>query len=186
MKKYILSLVAVVLMTVLAMNVFAQTQKDGDNRQVTQEEFAVEMVKMLQVEHLLPNAALPSDAVDVLTSLGIAPLKGWHPKEFLNQEDYLVVVGKAQGKESVVYRRASQVDEKNIELINEKWLESYEETKKWKPLSKLLKDKKYFPHGAPQSPYGIVYKDSNGDHKVDPVVPSVAKLDEMRKSLTTK
>ena len=183
MKKNILILTILSLFLVSTLKVFAQDFEEG--KKVTQEEFAVEMVKVLDIEDLLPTAALANDCVDLLNSLGIAPLKGWHPKEFLNQEDYLVIVGKAQGKEGVVHKRATEIEEKNIEIINQKWREAYEAEDQWIPLSKLLKDKKYFPNGAPKSPYGITYKDANGDHRVDHFLAPVAKLQQIRQAFSS-
>ena len=72
-----------------------------------------------------------------------------------------------------------------MEIINEMWKESYDQTGKWMPLSELLKDKTYFPDGAPKSPYGHPYKDANGDHKVDPYFSPMAALVGFRQSLTT-
>ena len=112
MKKIIL---IIGLVIICSSTVFAQEQR------LTQEEFACETVEIMKIEYLLPVAALASDCVDVLEDLGISPLKGWRRKEFLSREDYFVLVGKAQGKEGLVHKRAYDVEIKNIEFIDKKW-----------------------------------------------------------------
>lgn len=134
---------------------------------ITQEEFAVELIKNMRMHGWLPTSALAGDCVEVLKRLGISPLKGWDNKALLEQEDYLVILAKLNGKERMVHKRAVAVEEKNTEAINKKWQESYDATGKWVPLDELLKDTRYFPNGPPESPYGLEYQDQNGDHKVD-------------------
>jgi len=161
-------------------------EKNLDDQPLTQEEFAVELVHVMGVENLLPVAALPGDYVDLLERLGIAPFGGWERKAFLNREDYLVIIGKAQGKEGIVHKQAVAVETKNVEIINKKWEQSYSDTKQWMTLSALLNDKAYFPQGAPRSPYGTRYTDKNGDHKVDPLFLPVASLIELQQFLSTR
>lgn len=167
-----------------ALSVSVQAQESPVDDRLTQEAFAVELVKIMDLEDRLPVSSLPRDSVNLLDGLGISPLDGWMPKEFLNQEDYLVLIGKAQGKEGLVHKRAIQVERKNMDLINEKWKSAYEATKVWPSLEQLLNDKEYFPNGAPQSPYGIKYADRNRDHKVDPYFSPLADLSKIREFLT--
>ena len=179
MKKIFLTFL---MLAILASNsVFAQEEKP-----LTQEQFAVELVKAMKLQNLLPKAPLPRDAVKLLDHLGIAPMTGWKNKELLGREDYLVIIGKAQGKENLVHQRALEVEEKNIEIINAKWQQAFDEEKKWPSLSELLKSEKFFPKGAPKSPYGIKYRDTNGDHKIDPYFSPIASLIEIRESLSTR
>lgn len=146
--------------------------KPGEFKRITQEEFALELVKGIRVENYLPTSALKSDCVDLLERFGIAPLKGWKNKEFLTQEDYLVVMGKMRGKEGLINQRAIAVERKNHEIINQKWREAFQKRANWPSLNELLSDKEFFPDGPPQSPYGLKYEDRNSDHVLDePFLP---------------
>ena len=180
MKKILLS--TLVTMFFVAQGLYAQEL--ALEERLTQEQFAVELVKIMKLEYRLPPAALPRDSVNLLNRFGISPLSGWRNKDFLNQENYLVIIGKAQGKERLVHKRALDIEHKNIDVINQKWQESYEATKTWMPLQALLNDRTYFPNGAPKSPYGTAYADVNGDHKVDPYFSPIASLEKLRESLT--
>lgn len=151
---------------------------------LTQEEFAVEVVKNLRLEGILPTAALARDCIDLLERIGIAPLGGWDSKSDLTQEDYLVVIAKAHGKETMLHQRAMAVEEKNIAVINQKWQEAYEKTGNWIPLQELLGDKNYFPEGPLSSPYKLEYEDRNGDHKVDSHFLPIVSLMKLRELLT--
>ena len=176
-----------VIIFLLAINTpaFSQEAPSSQNR-VTQEEFAVEVVKVLKIEELLPRAALPRDSVLLLEQIGISPLTGWKPKEYLANEDYLVLMAKAQGKENVVFSRANEVEQKNIETINKKWQEAYEKSRQWPSLESLLNNTSYFPHGSPKSPYGTPYVDRNNDHKVDEFTAPVFKLNQLREFLSSQ
>ena len=157
-----------------------------EERRVTQEQFAVGLVRNMKLEGWLPTAALPGDCVDLLENLGIAPLKGWDKKASLKQEDYLVIMEKAYGKEGVVYKRAAAVEEKSIEVINQKWQESHGATGHWVALKDLLNDRTYFPNGAPQSPFGLKYEDRNEDHKVDPHFLPIISLVNLSEFLSSR
>ena len=163
-----------------------QEFEEIEDEPLTQEEFAVELVRLLAIEDLLPPAALPSDAVNLLERLGIAPLKGWDNKAYLTQEDYLVIIGKAQGREGVVHERAVGVEERNIQIINEKWQQARDDLGSWPPLDELLNDPRYFPGGVPQSPYGFTYRDVNGNHTVDPVFLPAPALVELREAFSAE
>lgn len=143
---------------------FAQEAEE----RLTQEQFAVELVKAIKLDGSLPVAPLAGDCVKLLESIGISPFGGWKNKEFLKQEDYLVILAKVHGKEGLVFEKAAEVEERNIKVINQKWQDSYGKTGQWTTLSELLNDKAYFPEGAPVSPYKLKYEDKNGDHQVDP------------------
>lgn len=162
---------AQILIFLTVLNLFFSSFKayaeDQDVQVLTQEQFAVELVKMINLEGSLPTAALPSDCVDFLERIGISPLGGWNNKAVLSQEEYLVILAKAQGKEVVLHERALSVENKNIEVINKKWQEAFDKTGAWPSLSDLLMNKDYFPDGPLKSPYGLKYQDKNNDHKVD-------------------
>ena len=185
MKKIV---IAIFLSAVYALGtnslILAQPALSEENP-LTQEQFAVELVKLLKIENLLPLAALPSDCVNLLESYAISPLKGWDNKSLLKQEDYLVLVGIVQGKEQMIHQRAVQAEEANIEIINKQWEKAQVDSGRWLSLNELLNSKEYFPNGAPQSPYGVKYSDKNNDHKVDAFQIPVAKLVDIRQFLAT-
>ncbi|MBM3251987.1 MAG: hypothetical protein FJZ11_04310 [Candidatus Omnitrophica bacterium] len=137
--------------------IFAQ-----EDKAVTQEQFAVELVKNMNLQDQLPVAALPSDCVALLESIGISPLNGWNRKALLTEDDYTVIIAKAVGKENLVDQKAALVCHKRIEIIDERWQENPNLT-----LEELLHNKDIFPNGSPQCPYGLKYQDKNNDHKVD-------------------
>ena len=155
-----------ILMMFLALPLNAEEAPQMSERLI-QEEFAVELVKMMHLDHLLPTAALASDCVSLLERIGISPMQGWKNKALLTQEEYLVVLAKTYGREGILHKRAVAVEEKNIEVINTHWQSSYDKNGRWVLLAELLSDKEYFPQGPPKSPYGHGYKDDNNDHKVD-------------------
>jgi len=158
----------IILCAIFGLLYFAPTVKAEELEEtLTQEQFAVEIVRNMNLEGALPTAALPSDCVDMLERMGISPLNGWNNKALLAQEDYLVVLTKAHGRETLLHERAMAVEKKNVEIIDRKWQESYEKTGRWVSLDDLLHDKNYFPDGALKSPYDLKYEDKNGDHKVD-------------------
>ena len=161
-------------------------QESTPQERLTQEQFACETVKILHLEHRLPVAALPKDCVDLLESMGISPLSGWDPKAYLTREGYLVLIGKAQGKEGVIHRRAIEVEQKNTELINRKWKEAHDKTGQWPSLDQLLSDPVYFPKGAPKSPYGRKYRDADNDHQVDFYYSPMATLIEFREAISSQ
>ncbi|MFH1656001.1 MAG: hypothetical protein ABH954_05280 [Candidatus Omnitrophota bacterium] len=129
---------------------------------LTQEKFAVELVKNMGLQKQLPVAALPSDCVALLESLGIAPLKGWDRKALITEDDYTVILAKALGKEDVVHIKAAQICHSKVEIINERWKENNNLT-----LVEFLKNENIFPESSPQCPYGLKYEDKDGDNNVD-------------------
>ncbi len=172
------------LLTIFSADVFAQDVEEDLGERITQEEFAVELCLSMNMSGWLPTAALSRDCVELLESMGIAPLTGWNNKAFLSQEDYLTILAKVHGKETMLHDRARAVEEKNIEVINEKWHQTYQEKGRWVPLEELLNDPVYFPKGAPLSPYGVTYRDQDDNHKVDPLFLPAAYLIEFREKLT--
>ncbi|MFA5060583.1 MAG: hypothetical protein WC676_08155 [Candidatus Omnitrophota bacterium] len=187
MKKNIFSfglLFAAVATLIFLGSALAQDQEEP--QRLTQEEFAVELVRQMRMDQLLPTAALPSDCVELLDRIGIAPLKGWNHKAFLTREEYLVIMAKAHGREGIVHEKAVSVEEKNREVINVKWQEAQQKSGQWLSLDELLNNREYFPQGAPKSPYGVKYKDANGDHKVDPLFLPIADLIKMTEIFSSR
>ena len=182
-RRSITVLVMVTAVFICAKPLWAQ-EEQVPQEPLTHEEFAIELVKNLHLEGQLPTAALAGDCIDLLERIGIAPLSGWEPKANLSEEDYLVVIAKAHGKEDLLHKRAMAVEEKNIDVINKKWQESYDNTGRWVSLDELLADKNYFPDGALQSPYKLEYEDRNNDHKVDPHFLPIVSLMKLREILS--
>ena len=86
------------------------------DKRLTQEEFAVELVKSMGLVGWLPVAALPSDCVVLLENIGIAPLTGWDHHALLSEEDYMVILAMAHGKEQSLHEKAEAVEKKNSEV----------------------------------------------------------------------
>src|SRR3989338_10820322 len=99
-----------------SMNLFAQEAMQEVGERLTQEQFAVELVKAVKLDSSLPMAALPSDCVKFLERLGVTPFGGWKDKALMTQEDYLVVMAKVHGKEGLVFEKAAEVEEKNLRI----------------------------------------------------------------------
>lgn len=180
MRKFQILILSTTIALGCAANGFAQEMSE----RLTQEEFAVELVKSMKLQSALPTAALASDCVDILERIGIAPLNGWKNKELITEEEYMVVMAKAHGKEAMLHDRAVAIEQKNIEVIDKKWQESYDKNGHWVSLNELLNDKNYFPEGPIKSPYGLAYEDKNGDHKVDAHTLTVADLIKLREHFT--
>jgi hypothetical protein len=156
MVKFIVKLFLVFFLLLLNSVAFSQ------ERTLTQEEFAVQLVKNMKLDSWLPIAALPSDCVTLLESLGISPLKGWNRKALLTDDDFTVIIAKSVGKERLVHIKAAEVCHRNIEIINERWRKNPDLT-----LEELLNNEDIFPNGSPQCPYGLKYQDTDSNHKVD-------------------
>ncbi len=178
MRKHILILV-VGIWAGISVSTYARDEGKVD-KALTQEQFAVEMVRDMRLDGALPTAALPADCVELLERLGIAPLNGWNNKALLAQEDYLVILAKARGKESMLHERAVAVEDKNRDVIDKKWQESFERAGRWVSLDELMSNKDYFPDGPLKSPYGLKYEDRDRDHKVDPHQVPVVGLIRLR------
>lgn len=134
---------------------------------ITQKEFAVQLVREMGFDYLLPLAPDSLDCIELLENLGISPMRGWSPNEYLTDDAYTVIIAKAVGKESVVHEQAVWVCENNIEVINKRWQDSFKKQGKWINLEDLLKNSDYFSEGLPKCPFGITYEDKDNDHKVD-------------------
>ena len=158
----ILTLIVLGLIGLLNKTVFSQ---EGP---ITQEQFAVELVKSMEISDHLPLAALPRDCVMLLETIGISPLKGWDRKALLTDDDYTVIVAKSVGKEKLVHTKATEVCLRTIAVINARW-----QKKPNLSLHELLNDLSIFPEGPPKCPYGLKYEDKNSDTVVDPHYHSV-------------
>jgi len=176
MKNKILVLTIICLSLLSGATCFAQ----GFEERVTQEEFAADLVKKMKLDNWLPTAALASDCVNLLEKLGISPLKGWDKKAYLTEEDYLVVLTKAYGKEGDVHENAVMVEGRMKDEINDKWQKSYDDLGHWLLIDELMSNEKYFPEGPLNSPYGNKFEDLDGDHLVDQDDPAVVGLMKLK------
>lgn len=145
----------------------AFAQEKASQPEMTEGQFSMQLVKLMKLERLLPPAPSVYDHVSLLEQFGIAPLGGWKPKQNLSREDYVVILAFAAGKEKVVYEKAQEACDRNIEVINARWDLKRELEGKPVTLEELYKDSVYFPKGAPVCPYRKVYRDKNGDLKVE-------------------
>lgn len=175
------SFIFIIIFLISAAHAFAQSFED---KQITQEEFACELVRTMNLQSWLPLSALPRDCLSVLEQFGISPIKGWDNNAYLTKEDYLVILSKAHGKEILLYETADSIEKKNIALINSKWQQAYEKEGSWPSLESLLNNSVYFPNGTPKSPYGHSYEDANNDHLVDQRFLPFLSLMELRKALS--
>ncbi len=62
-----------------------------------QNQLAKMMVRVLGVEDRIPAAAVMDDYFNLLTTIGVAPLDGWHTDESITKNDLAVVMVQALG-----------------------------------------------------------------------------------------
>ena len=144
---------------------YGQTPEES---QITEGEFAVEIVAVMKLKRLLPPAATQEDCITLLEGLGVSPLMGWDPERILTDENRLVIINIAAGRENLVKERAREDCDNNVSLINTQWQLKYDLEKKWGTLEELLEDRVYFPEGPPVCLYGKKYISKDGEHKVEP------------------
>lgn len=173
MKK--IALISLLILLVAGIDAaFAQQEK------MLEKEFAVELVKEMKFDSLLPVAPNAMDCVALLENLGISPLGGWKPNDYLSTDAYTVIIAKALGKESIVYKEAARVNQNNIDVVNKRWQDAYRKYGRWLSLDELLQDTSIFPQGIVRSPFGFKYTDKNNDHQVDPQYPPTSFLARLR------
>ena len=84
---------AIVLMF-FGMSIFPTVAKAAlEEGKTTQGEFALWLVREIGAQSKLPPAATGKDAIDFLTSLGIAPDEGWSEGEPINKEFLVSLLG---------------------------------------------------------------------------------------------
>jgi len=127
-------------------------------RQVRQGLFARQLVRSLELESGLPQAASEDDCIRILNDLGISPLKGWDRFGRLTSDDYTVVMGKIVGKEFLVHQKAQEVCGEIMKLLNVEWSLYYAQNGRYPLLEKLITDKSLFPGAEPRCPYGVAYR----------------------------
>ncbi len=69
---------------------------------LTQNQLAKMFVRVLGIENRLPAAAVVDDYFNLLTTVGVAPLDGWHTDEAVTKNDLAVVMVQALGLQGEV------------------------------------------------------------------------------------
>lgn len=126
------------------------------DRRIRQGKFARQLIYSLEFESRLPLTASEDDAIKLLNSLGISPLKGWDRYAPLTEDDYTVVIGKSIGKEYLVHEKAQEVCDEVVKLLNVEWALYKAKHGRYSILEKLILDKSVFPK-KPECPYGVSY-----------------------------
>ena len=139
---------------------------EDDSAQVSQGQFATQLVKLLNLESSLPAAPLMNDYVSALESIGITPLSGWKPREILTDEDYIVIISKISGQEREVYKTGVQFCDKMVSIINDTWKDQCSRDGQCEPMEQLLKDDRYFHAAQPRCPFGDSYHSIKGKNQV--------------------
>ncbi len=123
---------------------------------VRQGAFARQLIYSLEYESRLPLAASEDDAITLLRSMGISPLKGWDRFAPLTEDDATVIIGKTSGKEYLVHDKAQEVCDEIVKLLNVEWELYKVQNGRYALLEKLILDKSIFPR-KPECPYGNPY-----------------------------
>jgi hypothetical protein len=140
--------------------------QDEEFGKITEGEFAVRLVKMMRLERSLPSAPLQADYVDLLEMIGLSPLIGWDQDRLLTRDNYAIIIAMAAGKEKLVWEKAQEVCDHNVEAINNRWeLKRDLDRRPSVSLKEILEDKTYFPAGPPKCPYGRPYRAIDGKVK---------------------
>ena len=72
------------------------------DEEFTQNNLAKMVVRVLGVENRLPAAAVVDDYFNLLTTMGVAPLDGWHADDAVTKNDLAVVMVQALGLQGEV------------------------------------------------------------------------------------
>lgn len=147
---------------------FAQSSAASPPPEMLEGEFARQLVKLMKLERLLPPGPSVYDHISLLEQFGISPLGGWEANQKLSREDYVVILAFASGKEKIVYEKAQEACDRNVEVINTRRALKEELEGRQVGLEELFGDPIYFPKGAPHCPYHPSYKDKNHDGNVEP------------------
>ena len=131
--------------------------EDEDIYDISQGEFAVQLVNVLKLQSYLTAAPLENDYIEILELFGISPLKGWDRRETLTEEDYIVIMARLTGQEREVYQVGVEFCDKVVHVINEAWKKQAALDGEAKPLKELLEDDRFFSEKAPQCPFGHSY-----------------------------
>lgn len=133
---------------------------------MTQGEFAVQLVRGLNLQSHLPAAPLMKDYAEVLERIGISPLDGWNVRAALREEDEIVIFSKLSGKERSLYGHGVEFCARTVDRINSSWKEQYSMDGRWSSLDEILADQRFFQQAMPRCPFGDPYRLSRGDHAV--------------------
>ncbi|MDP3980525.1 MAG: hypothetical protein Q8Q33_03820 [Chlamydiota bacterium] len=156
-------------------------QADGEDvYDLTQGDFAIQLVNVLKLQSYLPQAPLENDYIDLLELFGISPLKGWERKKMLTEEDYIVIMARLSGQERQVYQAGLEFCEKVVMIINEAWQKQILEDGSAENLEVLLQDQRYFEGSIPSCPFGYQYHAATDGLKVRKHVHLQAWLTSLR------
>ncbi len=72
------------------------------NEEFTQNQLARMLVRVLGLENKVPAAAEVDDYFNLLTTIGVAPLDGWHTDGYVTKQDLAVVMVEALGLQGEV------------------------------------------------------------------------------------
>jgi len=139
---------------------------DNQAYDVTQGEFAVQLVNILNLQSYLPPAPDVEDYISVLELFGIVPLKGWQARQVLLEEDYIVIVSKLSGQEREVYRTGVEFCDKIVNTINNAWEDQKNADGQHESLDDLFQDSRYFAGEVPGCPFGHRYHVRKGTHQI--------------------
>lgn len=133
---------------------------------ITQGEFAIQLVNVLNLQSYLPPAPLVNDYISILELFGISPLLGWRTREPLSEEDYIVVMSKLSGQEREVYKTGVEFCNKIVRTINEAWADQQSKDGQGESLDQLFADPRYFGGEVPQCPFGFHYRTRHKKNEV--------------------
>ena len=139
-----------------------------ESKDVTQGGLAVILTRCMGLESELPKAPIQDDYIKTLDKNGIRPLGGWDQKKLLTNGDFAVILVHALGLDNKLVS-AEEAYDRGREYIEKMWKIQYEQDGYRKSLENLLEDKRFFPKGPPESPFGYKYVDKDGDYAIDPI-----------------
>lgn len=116
-------------------------------RIVTEGEFAVDLVRTLGLEFLLPLGATQLDYVRVLEQQGIQPLRGWDVRRTLTRDAFNEAIIRARGDEAILFQYAQDRCDNAVYYANRFARGSSQD--------------------APACPFGLPFQDRNRDERID-------------------
>lgn len=139
-----------------------------DSRNITQDKLAAILVNSMGLESELSHAPTFYDYIKILDEHAIRPLGGWTPKKMVTNGSLAVILARTMGLEGRL-TPSQQIYEETREHIQNIWEIQYRQDGYRKDLADLLEDKRFFPNGRPENPFGYKYVDRDRDYIVDPL-----------------
>ncbi len=106
-----------VILSLTLSSTLSFSEVDKDLGEMTQGEFALFLVGLLDAEGLLPDAAVENDAIEFLEDLGIEPEDGWKADEPLTREDLVYMLGVEKAGELTIYELIEMLKERLSEML---------------------------------------------------------------------